>query len=508
MCTKSTNFVSNLTVTLIIFMNLTTRLALLGFCLAGLSGTMYAETPDSIEYKIEAQASFSKGQHTPFWLVSNRHGLSSIKKNNGYMRAAAFKHIDRDRRFSWGAGADLALAYNYTSTFIIQQLYGEVKYRCLGAMIGSKEINGEFTNPRLSSGNLLYSGNARPIPQIRAGIPEFTYVPYTKDWLAVKGYISFGMFTDDKWQKDFVAPNGKHTEDVLYHSKGLFLRIGDRSKSPVWAEGGLEMAAQFGGKSYTNGKVIDMPTSLKDIWHVIIPSGGGSDTPIGEQTNVYGNHVGSWNLRLNYDISPEWNVGAYYQHYFEDHSMMFFDYKWKDCLVGIEVSVPKNPVISTFVYEYLYSKDQSAPVYWDHTPEIPEQISGIDNYYNHGIYTGWQHWGMGIGNPLMISPIYNTNGQIYFRDNRIIGHHFGMMGNPTDEIEYRLLFSYTRSWGTYSSPRKEIADNINGLLEVTYSPRRLKGFSGTLSLGADAGDILGRSAGAMITLRKSGWLSL
>ena len=57
------------------------------------------------------------------------------------------------------------------------------------------------------------------------------------------------MFTDDGWQKDFVAPGGKHTEHVLYHSKDLYVKIGNREKFPLILEGGLEMAAQLHHKS-------------------------------------------------------------------------------------------------------------------------------------------------------------------------------------------------------------------------------------------------------------------
>ena len=53
---------------------------------------------------------------------------------------------------------------------------------------------------------------------------------------------------------------------------------------------------------------------------------------------------------------------------------MFFDD------VGLEVTLPANPFVNKFVYEYLGFKDQSGPVYWDHTPSIPEQVSGTDNY--------------------------------------------------------------------------------------------------------------------------------
>ena len=474
-------------------------------CAAMFSGISAGEL-DSLYYRVEGEVSFSGGKHTPFWLVNNRQGLSSIEKNNGYLRGGIFRQIDNDKRFSWGAGVDIAGAYNFSSSFIIQQLYGEVKYRSLRLLVGSKEIQGQFNNPKLSSGNLLYSGNARPIPQIRLGMPRYTIVPWTKNWLSVKGYIAYGMFTDDNWQKDFISPGAVHTKHVLYHSKGLFLKVANPEKFPAWIEGGLEMAAQFGGQAIAGDRVTDMPNSLKDFFKVFFPTGGDSNTPITEQVNIYGNHVGSWNLLAGWNIKPDLTAKVYYQHYFEDHSMMFFDYQWKDGLWGVEVSLPKNPIVSTVVYEYLYTKDQSGPAYWDHTPEIPEQISGRDNYYNHGIYTGWQHWGMGIGNPLIISPIYNNDGIIIFKNNRITSHHLGFMGQPFDELGYRVLMSYTKSWGTYDNPLDDVMKNVNGLVEVTYSPKKLPGASGTLSFGIDGGGLLGRSNGVMLTLRKTGWL--
>lgn len=466
--------------------------------------------PDSLaRYSVELSASFSTGAHTPFWLVNNRFGLSSIKKNSGYVRAGLFHDAERryDKRVSWGAGVDLAGAWNFSSKFIVQQLYAEMRYRAIELSIGSKERWGGMENPRLSSGNLLFSTNARPIPQARFSLPEYVAVPFTNHWVSAKGYIAYGFFTDDRWQRSFASENAKRTEHVLFHAKGGYLRFGDANRFPFTFEAGLEMGAQFGGKSYYNGKVTDMPSKIIDWIKVFWPSSGGSDTPMGEQTNVYGNHTGDWNFRLNWlPRDLDWAVSLYYDHFFEDHSMMFFDYTWRDMLLGTEITFPKNPVISALVYEYLYTKDQSSPVYWDHTPAIPEQVSGRDNYYNHGIYTGWQHWGMGIGNPLIISPIYNTNGTISFRHNRLKGHHLGFEGQPTDWLSYRVLLSYTRSWGTYSAPTRDIQKNFNTLVEATFTPRRLDGWSATLSLATDGGVMLGPSFGAMLSIRKTGWL--
>ncbi|MFR5211225.1 MAG: hypothetical protein ACLTF4_02795, partial [Parabacteroides goldsteinii] len=122
------------------------------------------------------------------------------------------------------------------------------------------------------------------------------------------------------------------------------------------------------------------------------------------------------------------------------------------------------------------------------------------------IYTGWQHWGLGIGNPLVMSPIYNTDGDISFKSSRMQGHHFGIMGTPCADLQYRVLLSVTRNWGTYGVPFYEIKKNGNALVELTYTPHQLKGWDFTGSLGVDRGGMLGKSAGGMLTIRKTGWI--
>ena len=119
------------------------------------------------------------------------------------------------------------------------------------------------------------------------------------------------------------------------------------------------------------------------------------------------------------------------------------------------------------------------------------------------IYGAWQHWGMIIGNPLVISPIYN-NGSLLLKSNRIVAHHIGFEGSPANDLSYRILASYQRSWGTYKNPLPEVADNFNFLAEVAWRPRRLPGWEGTLSVGIDAGDLIGRSAGLQLSIAKTG----
>ena len=98
--------------------------------------------------------------------------------------------------------------------------------------------------------------------------------------------------------------------------------------------------------------------------------------------------------------------------YFEDHSAMFqLDYngygsgeEWmekkknkyvlydfKDWMIGFDFNLKNGTWVRNIVVEYLYTKYQSGPVFHDHTTTIPDHIGGADDYYNHGIYPGWQH---------------------------------------------------------------------------------------------------------------------
>ena len=276
-------------------------------------------------------------------------------------------------------------------------------------MLGSKEIWSSFNNPRLSSGNLLFSGNALPVPQLRVGIFDYADFWGTKGWFAVKGYISYGMFTDGRWQKSWAAdtPKSKRAENVLFHSKGLWLRGGNPSKFPLVGEVGIEMATQFGGKAYKNGESLSLGSSLKHWVRAFFPTSTTLDTFLGETTSIDGNMVGEYTIALSWIPNADWKIRAYFEHYFEDQSQMTFEYGWKDGLWGIEARLPKNPFVTTFVYEFLYSKDQTGAVLHNSSDKVPEQVSGRDNYYNHSIYPGWQHWGMGIGNPSQ-SPHYTT----------------------------------------------------------------------------------------------------
>ncbi|MCH5238632.1 MAG: hypothetical protein J1F38_00240 [Muribaculaceae bacterium] len=478
------------------------------FATAMMMSAPESDNPDdisSISYKAETRASFAGGENTPFWLVSNIHGLGSPEFNNGYVRGEVTKSLNESKKFDWGAGADISLGWNLPSVLGIRQLYADMHYKRLYVSLGSKNFDPTYNDMRLSSGDLLFSGNAIAIPQLRVGTLGFAPVWGTKGWFFIKAYLSYGKFTDSGWQKKWVVPGGERSQGVLFCGRGLWFRVGNVETFPMTVDLGIEMGTQFAGTVYKGGKPIRLAHGFIDWIKAFIPLSANSSAPIGEQTNVQGNMTGEYNFSINYAPNPNWNLKFYWDHYFEDHSQMFLEYGfWKDGLFGFEVEFPKNRYVDKLVVEYVKTTDQTGAVNNDYTPEVPHQVSGRDNYYNHYLYNCWQTWGMSIGTPLAISPLYNRNHILRIFNTRFKAFHIGFEGTPVKNLRYRMLLTFSQNWGTYWHPLSSRMDNCSGLVEIDYSPRFFKGFFAKASIAWDKGKLLGNNFGGMFTFGYEG----
>ena len=470
----------------------------------------------NIEYGYEAQISQSNGS-TPFWLTANKHGMSSLDEGNGYMRAMVKRDVNTDSLSKWriGYGADIQVAYNYTSSGFIQQLYADFDYKLVRLTIGAKEYDAQLKNGALSTGSQALGINARPVPAVRLELPEYWNITGKGNWAAIRGHISYGMQTDGDFRGDYVGRNNDYTSKILLHTKAGYLRLGNAKKFPLVFEGGLEMACQFGGTRHNvsyDGRVqksYKLAHKFKD--YVDATLGIGGDYGEGIYANATGNTVGSWMARLSWQAN-NWSVSAYYDHFFDDHSQMFFEYgKWKDGLIGVEVKLPKNRFVDNIVYEHMNATDQSGPIYHDHTPEIPDQISGRDNYYNHYIYVGWHNFGQAMGNPLYISPLYNHNNSLHFTSNIFKANHIGLSGTPTPWLAYRFLYTHIRSLGTMDKPFNEGYITNSVMAEVAFAPSHIrkvntKGWTAKVAFGLDRGELIGNNTGFQFTISKTGLL--
>ena len=490
-----------------------------------------SDDTEGIDYSLSTQMSASVGRHTPLWLNANKYGLSSLSKANGYMRATVElpSSADRNRKWDVGFGIDIAQAFHYTSSTVVQQAFVELRYLKGRLTLGSKEEPMELKNQRLSSGSQTLGINSRPVPSLRLALEDYWNVPGTKGWVSIKGHIAYGMTTDDGWQKDVTQMKSRYTEDTFFHTKAGYVKIGNEEQYfPFSVEAGLEMGAQIAGNAYwpmSDGTMrkIENDKSLTAFLQALVPGGG--ETTETTYRNATGNIVGSWVMRLNADYDT-WNLGVYADHYFEDHSaMLFLDYdgygtgaEWnervksrytlydlRDIMLGTELKLKDARYVNNIVVEYLYTKYQSGPLYHDHTQMMPDHVSGLDNYYNHHLYTGWQHWGQVIGNPLYLSPIYNNDGLIEVECNRFVAYHLGISGAPTDRFNYRFLASWQKGYGTFRKPYPNPKENFSAMFEANI-------FLGNhwhlcAAAAIDRGALRGNNSGLQLTLVNKGLLN-
>lgn len=465
---------------------------------------------EGTELNIELSGTVSNGDNAPLWLSSNKHGLVSPYDNSAYERVSLSRDLSTDSLTEWkvGYGIDLQLCQNAQSNIFLHQAYAQLGWKKALLSVGAKERTIDLRNDELSSGGLSQGVNARPIPEALLEIDYFS-IPYTDHWWKWKGRIGFGMTTDKGWQKDWVndVNENKYTTNTLYHEKALYWKLGREDKFPLTYQIGIQMMCVFGGTAYNVlgrgvSGTIENPTDLNAFWHAFWPMGSSDETD-GAYKNAAGNTLGSYNMRLQWDDPSGWSVAGYFERFYEDHSMLTVQYGIYDHLIGVEAKLPNNKFINHILIEHISTKDQSGAVYHDPTSNLPDAIAGRDNYYNHQILSGWQHWGMAIGNPLITSPIYNDNHDLAFYNNRIQAWHIGIDGVPSSSIHWKALATFSNGWGTYAKPFEDIAHDQHYLAEATYKPQSLKGTSATLSLGLSHSKAIGNTFGGQLTIRKS-----
>lgn len=480
-------------------------------CALGSLSTLSAqvESPqNATTYRAELAGSLATGDYTPFWITSNRYGVTPLEANHATLQAGVFHRQEFGKGFRWGAGLDLVAAVPRYKHVYIHQLYAELGYKCIEVSLGSKERYQSMVNPSLSSGDMIYSNNARPIPELNIRIPQYTVIPLTKGWLQFKGNFSVGRSFDKDYLKEVHPDSYTWVNDVLWHHKSLSFQIKDtRGDFPFSAIIGLQHIAQWGGTS-TNPKIGEQPHSFKDFLRVVMGRAGGDNATTSDQVNVLGSHHISYDFGLAY-TQESWGVKGYHQHLAYDKSGMEF-YNGMDGLWGIEFNLPRFPWLRQVVFEYVTTLNQSGPfhyIHFDHDKH-PGRGGGGDDYYNNGEYiTGNSYFNRGIGSPLLSAPGYNDGGRPGFQNNRVRDFHLGFSGILSPQVNYRFLATFMDTRGTTFRPFLEKRKGVSLVAEINYTHPKLPGWQFEGSFGADTGDVFGKSStGFNLRIRKSGLL--
>lgn len=498
----------------------------------GKSGDRNSSMQQSFDYRFQTSAGCADGQNNALWLNSNKQGIGFPGTSGAYMRLGAFDERVYPSGFSVSSGADGLIMTGGVHLFQVHQLYLDLNYRWIGLSVGSKEYWSELKNRELSSGGLTWSGNSAPIPQVRIEIPEFVRLGILGDWFSIKGHVGYGWYTDGDWRTDQAlkySSNTAYTEGLLHHSKAGFLKVGDTERFPLEITLGLEMYNQFGGTGHNVMRAVgeprqnqlfeyyEFPSGLSAYVQALLPVNG-----VGDQGDDNGNSTGSWHVAADLALG-DWKFRTYYEHFFEDHSSMLgIEYKnnlygekefvsygfrqnWMDGLYGFEIEAPEGFPVKGLVFEMFNSRGMCGPVYRYANPVIVEGVDGRDGMYTNKIYNSYSNYGYSNGSPLLVSPVYNSDGDLRFKSNRALVCHLGMNGGIGSHFDWRVLMSTGKHWGTYEDPFNEVERITSGMAELTYRPGGSDSWAFGLSVGADidSGILLGDNKGVLLTISKN-----
>tara|TARA_Y100001970_G_C14227183_1_gene856413 strand:- start:1876 stop:3069 length:1194 start_codon:yes stop_codon:yes gene_type:complete len=224
-----------------------------------------------------------------------------------------------------------------------------------------------YLNDELSSGSMLISKNALPIPKIGF----FGNFQVKKN---IKYKFRYGI------SHSVLDKNDVYNESPFIHEKFLYLIKNDNNY-----EFGLGFVheAVWAGGTFSDGK---FPDSLDDYLKVLISADG--DFIEGQpHANALGNHLGIWDIYYIKKNTKN-SLKFYYQHFFEDTSGLRFQNRF-DGLWGFEYQDLSSKF--NFLLEYINTSNQNRE---------PPYVN--ENYYNHSEYTlGWTYKGYVIGNPFV-----------------------------------------------------------------------------------------------------------
>lgn len=453
--------------------------------LALLTHTSVAGAQDSlgthITYDVTAETAVGTGDYTAFQLATNRHHALGTRSNTAYLREAVnIEHVF-NKNWKLSGAVDAIGSLHADHKVYLQQCYVNLSWKSFFLEAGNREQPQVVRDNLLSSGSFVKGTNAKPIPQVHVGTNGFWTVPFTKKWVQINFDFGYGKFLDNHFhERQFnEGNNARYTKGAYYHQKHLYIR--SNPDKPVFVMVGIEHAVQFGGTmyKYENGELVakKKPANLKAFWRAILPTG---DSQYFENEAmedwVYGNHIGVMTYQIGWNINQDHQVQAYLDNPFEDGSGIRKGNGW-DGLWGLQYTnkTAGRQYVRGAVFEYFQSTNQSGPIHWDggDYPEpirsqIKDKVTGVDEYYNHDFYDGYAYYGMTPGNALIPSPIYNKDGYLAYRDNRIKAWHLGVNGEITDRLSYLVKGSYREGWGTYYTPLQPKHHSFDAMFQGTY----------------------------------------
>ncbi|MDQ1087366.1 capsule assembly Wzi family protein [Siphonobacter sp. SORGH_AS_1065] len=480
--------------------------------LLGATGSLSAQFRKPYEIHIQADGLTGGDQQTPFWLRANEFGLIPLKGPAGIFRAGASLNFAtalpdsnkaNRRKLDWGLGVEGVQITGPEKQFVLPEAYAKLRYGRVELWGGRRKEFIGITDTTLTSGSIVWSNNALPIPKIQIGTAGFIPLKFLNNFVALKGSFAHGWF------------DVPYIQGAYLHYKSLHGRFG-KPGGKVAFYFGINHMVQWGGHAeYLKNSPVavngHLTTAPKDfLWGILLgqlSQERENDRFTGfDGENRVGNHLGNYDIALTVKGERQ-SLLFYHQHIFEDLSGLLFLNHF-DGLYGLSWSLPhtydKSTRLNKLLFEFLTTNDQAGSTF-----DITARFQGGDNYFNHSQYVqGWSYYDKAIGTPLL--PLHrelaNENlphTENYFPVNRVTGFHLAGDGLLLGKIILQARLTYTLNRGTYSFPFPTPAHQFSSLLLLKTSPKYLHGLSIAGKVAYDQGDLYHSRIGAFLSLSKT-----
>ena len=458
---------------------------------------------------VESGVLVASASQTPFWLRANVLGVVPNTGTNFTLRGGFYQEYvtknSKIKKYNWGYGLNSVANINQSGVdFILPEAYIKAKAGIFEIWGGRRqEVMGLSDSSGIGTGPITLSGNAIPMPKVQFLTPNWVNLGF-KGLFAAKVSYAHGWF-DDGIVKNYYL-----------HQKSFYARIG-RANSRFKFYGGITHNVQWGGET-------TLPDNTKVYYHselpvylsVVIPIkerpwfNGVDLTKYSDYDKQYhfGNHSGSFDL--GFEITGKSRrVFVYKQGPFEYLATNSGVTEFEDGLYGVKVTNFKNEKVKEFVFEMMYTLNQSRYVsgFFKLTGLSPERWEADDNYFNHGQYANsFTYKGNAISTPF-IFPRKDFKGKLstdVFQDvlmSNLVAFHVGMKGTLSPrKIQYQLKASYANHYiKDLKTPSRQFSLGVK-----TLTPIKLFGGSQLVSdLGFDYGDVYENVLGMSFGIRKS-----
>jgi hypothetical protein len=118
------------------------------------------------EWEIGMTSTGGFGKQAPFWIISNRQGKFLPEKFAGAMELGFFAESDTGRIIDYDYGLELYGKQGGSGNLWLHQAYAGITfYNTVRIRAGMQEEIVGSSQPSLSTGSIIWSGNARPMPK-------------------------------------------------------------------------------------------------------------------------------------------------------------------------------------------------------------------------------------------------------------------------------------------------------------------------------------------------------